>query len=363
MRVLFVLIIVLGVTTFGEVVKSDEVSNLSCPEDYTFVVFGDSRPVYANTPIPEAFLERVFREISWIGPSLIVHLGDLIYGYHESPNVIEKEYRSFLDVYEREAGWIPMIVVPANHELQSSEYSFERFREIFGNLMYYDFHCGSDHFVVVNTNFPDSIRRSLKKYGFHNLEDGYHELGMRDWLALVLKERARRTFVFSHVPMFSVELEGRYKNADDDFMRMVEGIEAYFAAHRHFTYVSSMGGTKLFILGGGGSTIDRMVFSKGPEGIYSYLVVESGRRIDYKLLVPFSIDVIRESGVIYVINRNPFPLTFRGIEVRGEKVKGFAVGEKVLYPIFVKVRKVGRKTYASVTVPSKSAVVLKEVGE
>ncbi len=365
---LLVLLVTLVVLSYSEIIKSDEVSKWAQDHSrspFTFVVFGDSRPVYMNTPIPRAFLTRVFREISWIDPDFVIHMGDVIYGYNESPSRIDKEMEDFLDVYRKAAGKVPMIVIPANHELQPSEYSFEEFKKNFGNLLYYDFFYGGSHFIVANTNFPSSIRGNLPRYGFENLNDGYHKRKMIDWLGDVIKEKANHTFVITHVPMFSIEGEPRYGNADSRFMKMIKDVDAYFAAHRHFTYESSTGKTKLFILGGGGATIDRETYANGPEGVYAYLIVDVyGGFVDYNLVVPFSVDVVREGNTVYVINRTTHSITFRGVELRSKPKSAYKLGGKGLsyMPVKVRTRVEGGHIYATVSVPPKSAVVIKESG-
>jgi 3',5'-cyclic AMP phosphodiesterase CpdA len=369
LKKIFVLFLVfVSLITIAEIVKSDDVSRWAeenSKDKFSFVIFGDSRPVYANAPLPEAFLKRVFREISWIDPDFIVHLGDIIYGFYEGPERILKEYEDFLNIYRSTVNNVPMLVIPANHELQPSEYSFKKFKELFGNLMYYDFFYGNSHFVVINGNFPSSLRGNRPKYGFYNINDGYHKLGMIDWLREKLTEKAEHTFVLSHVPMFSIEGEGKYKNADDEVMRIVDGVDALFTAHRHFTYVSSTGKTDLFILGGGGAPLDRDVCAKGPEGVFSYLLVEvDGEDVEYKLLVPFSVDVVREENTVYVINRSTYTLTFKGVKLRTKKIKAFRLGEKIIsfIPPKVSLREENGEVFATVKVPPHAAVVIKEEG-
>ncbi len=358
---------------FSEVVKSDEVKSWAeknSKEKFSFVVFGDSRPVTRNTPIPKPFLERIFQEISWLDPDFVIHMGDIVFGYGETESRLRREYDEFLKIYEEYSGDVPMIVVPANHEIQPGDVAYELFKEYFGNLLYYDFVYGNSHFIVINTNFPKSIRKFFPKYGFFNFNDGYHEKNMVDWFKDVLTLEASHTFVLSHVPLFSIKTEGPYQNADENFMKLVEGVDAYITAHRHFTYVSEEGKTKLFILGGGGATIDRYTLGRcdvgtydttcGPLGVYSYTLVEVlGEGVKYKTLIPFSIDVIEEDGKIFVINRSKHDLLFRGVRVNAEDVKAQLVFESG-FPISTKceIRREGEKLLATVWVPSHSVVVI-----
>lgn len=359
------LVIFLASAALPEIIKSDEIAtwakeNTKSP--FTFIVFGDSRPVCENTPIPEAFLKRVFREISWIDPDFVIHMGDVIYGYRESPARIDEEFSKFLRLYHQNAGNVPMIVIPANHDVQPSEHSFEKFKKLFGKLLYYDFFYGKSHFIILNTNFPKSIRGKLPAYGFENLNDGYHKKKMKDWLKEVIKEKADHTFIVTHVPMFSIKGEKRYKNASREFMKTISGADAYFAAHRHFIYESSSGRTRLFIIGGGGATIDREAYANGPEGIYAYLIVSVSGEIGYNFVVPFSIDVVKDEKNVYVINRTLHSILFRGVEIDSMPKASFVLKEGRIRFTKVKVRRENGKMYATVVVPAKSVVLIKESG-
>ncbi len=369
------LILLITLVVLSDVVKSDDVASWAernSKNAFSFAVFGDSRPVSRNTPIPKPFLERVFKEISWLNPDFIVHMGDIVFGFGEIGDRLRKEYDDFLSIYRRNAGEIPMIVVPANHELQPGETAYGIFKEYFGNLLYYDFTFGNSHFIVVNTNFPKSIRKFFPKYGFFNFNDGYHEKNTVDWLKDILTVEASHTFVLSHVPLFSIKTEGPYQNAEPKFMEMINGVDAYFTAHRHFTYVSKEGRIKLLIVGGGGTTIDRDVLGKcdfgsydtvcGPLGVYSYTLVEVlGKGVKYKILVPFSIDVMREGDEIYVINRSPHDLLFRDVRVNSKEIEAQLIFESG-FPMTTKcdVREKNGKYLATVWVPSHAVAVLRE---
>lgn len=366
-KLIYILFAILfAFSSFSNVIKSDDVANWADKQSrnpFTFVVFGDSRPVCENTPIPEAFLKRVFKEISWIDPNFVIHMGDVIYGYRESPKRIDDEFSEFLKIYRQNAGKISMIVIPANHDIQPSEYSFEKFKELFGKLLYYDFFYGKSHFIVLNTNFPKSIRKDLPTYGFENLNNGYHEKNMKDWLKEVIKKKSDHTFIITHVPMFSIKGEHKYRHASREFMKIIKKADAYFAAHRHFIYESSSGKVKLFIIGGGGATIDREAYANGPEGVYAYLIVNvRGKDVEYNFVVPFSIDVVRKGKDVYVINRTLHSITFRGVELNSLPKASFILQEGRVSLTKVKVRKEDGKMYASVNVPGRSVVLIKESG-
>ena len=366
-------ILVMTVLSLAQVIKGVEVREwaLKNGEDrFSFVVFGDTRPLSRNTPIPEPFLDRVFEEISWLRPDFVIHMGDIVYGFGESAETIKGEYEDFLRIYKDRAGDIPMIVVPANHELQPGERAFKLFKEYFGGELYYDFRFGSSHFIVLNTNFPKSMRGFRTKYGFYNINDGFHDEGMVDWFTEVITQEASHTFVFSHVPLFTVRGEV-YENADPTFMSLIKDVDAYITAHRHFTYFSREGKVHLFVVGGGGTSLDRYVLGKcdvihqgyecGPLGIYSYLLVDvTPVGVKYKIIVPFSVDVMEKSGKIYVINRTRYDLTFRGIGVEKEDLKATLIMENgVFMPHGFKLERSGKNMRAVVWVPAHSVVVLK----
>ena len=366
MRSSVVLLLILSVLVFPEIIKSDDIAiwaSSHSKESFSFVVFGDSRPVAWMGPIPKAFLERVFKEISWIRPDFIIHLGDIIYGFHEPSSRIDKEYEEFIKVYEENAGDVPLLLIPANHELQPSDHSFEKFKELFGNLLYYDFTFGRAHFIVLNTNFPSSMGGGKGRYALINANDGHHEKAMMDWFCEVLEKPASLRFLITHVPKFSIEGEKPYQNANEDFMKKIlVKVDAYFAAHRHFLYESEKDGTKLFILGSGGAPLDRLPYACGPQGTFAYMLVEvQGERVSYKTLVPFSIDVTQEENQIIVSNFSPYDLTLRGVDVPSMSVKAFLVREKMKIPIpvRVKVEEAGGRCYVTIELPRRSYVILK----
>lgn len=109
--------------------------------DVEFVVIGDTRPRFES----ESFrpFEDLIRKINASTPSLVINLGDLIYGYGLPSK--EKQWEKYVAVTQRIQ--VPYYQVPGNHDTHSKEA-----RRIYGRRFgkfYQSFDREDCHFVFV----------------------------------------------------------------------------------------------------------------------------------------------------------------------------------------------------------------------
>ncbi len=378
MRKLFVLLVVIiAVLSLAYVLKSDDVESWAQKtgkEDFTFVVFGDSRPVAPTNPIPKDLLSRIAFEIGIIHPDFVVVTGDMIIGYGDSEEEARKQLQDFISIMDKYAPDVPFIFIPGNHELSSGH--IDLYREFFGKKLYFDFYYGKTHLIFITTNWPKGYAPG--KYGVFNVNDGEHEKAMVDWLKEVLAKPAVKKIVFGHVPAFSAltpnfefEHTKSFDNKEnrDEFVKLLveNGVDAYIAGHEHLTYITKKEDTLFITLGGGGAPVyvpvsggyqvnlhvkpynyvtsdPRVEFGgeasgyhyslhvpAGAMGIFDYMLVSvKGGQTSYRLVVPFSFDMelLESSSKLYhvlVTNRTPYDIWAGGVEAVLKGCKDFDV--------------------------------------
>jgi len=380
MRKLLVFVfLIAAIISFAYVVKSDDVqewARANSKDTFTFIVFGDSRPVSPTNPIPKDILSRFAFEIGLIHPDFVIFTGDFVIGYGDNEEEYRAQVEEFLSIMNKYAPTVPFIFVPGNHEVSPGKDKMEIFKEYFGKKLYFDFYFGKAHFVSINTNWPEGMAEG--KYGFFNINDGEHEKGMVDWFEDIVAQPAGVKIVFGHVPAFSAlapnfEYEHTKsfdsKENRDEFVKLLvkNGVDAYIAGHEHFTYITKNENTLFFILGGGGAPLytpvtggyqinthvkpydkvtsdERVDFGgeasgyhyslhvpAGALGIFSYMIVTVDKDgASYRFAVPFSFncEVLKNDGRTYevlVTNRTPYDIKVSGIEVYMPKYDGYEI--------------------------------------
>lgn len=165
-------------------------------DDLVFTVFGDSRVAFQGAPIPVAY-KRILTEINLINPDLIVHTGDLVFGYGDSEEELKIEYSN---VGKLVSTVVPRIYfVPGNHDFQTP-LTTKHFIELTGQKRdYFSFDRKAVTFIILNTDVPGQVGEITGE--------------QRKWLAneLEKKKSSRAIFVFMHRPLFSF----LKPNADD----------------------------------------------------------------------------------------------------------------------------------------------------
>ncbi len=307
-------------------------------KSFRFVVFGDTQPLGPGRSL-SPLLERLLREISWLGPDFVIHLGDGISGYGDSLEEARQEFAALKEKIDRLLPGIPVLAVPGNHD-QATPGALAAYQETFGSLLYYDFPYGSARFVVLNGNFPAWMAPRGKDFGFFNLNDGMHVLPMADWTREAFSRGGKMLFVFLHTPPYPAYTpppgngtHGFLTQANRDaFVALLPKgrTKAVFSGHEHLFYVEEHEGIKFFTVGTGGGPLSGPVtgpagvnagippkfnilkgdpevdqgggrpkglFRSGALGIFGFLLVKvEGDRLAYDFVVPFTLEVEYPEG-------------------------------------------------------------------
>jgi len=151
------------------------------PDQFQFAVVSDRTGGHR----PKVF-SRAVQQINLLQPAFVMSVGDLIEGYTQKPEQINKEWDEF-DSFTRQLQ-MPFFYVPGNHDL-SNELMLEKWKQRYGRRHY--------HFVYKNTLFLAV-----------NCEDPPGKLaiseGQRADIKKALDENrgVRWTFVFIHKPIW-----------------------------------------------------------------------------------------------------------------------------------------------------------------
>ncbi len=231
--------------------------------EFTFGVFGDFRPLRRDKPYASAYL-RMIDELSMIGPSFVVSLGDAYYGYGGSFQKFRNEVDYFLSTVKPLG--VPFYHVIGNHEVTDDPQRDAYIKRLFGKA-YGSLDFGGSHFVMLDSE-----------------EKGHEGTISGDqlrWLEkdLSTNDKALNIFVFLHRPLFSVIDPGlsRGKSFADKGNRdalhalfVGHKVKAVFAAHEHLFGDITKDGVRYIISGGGGAPLYK---SPQDSGFFHYLLV------------------------------------------------------------------------------------------
>ncbi|GEM_PF-348747 len=206
---------------------------------FQFVVWGDSQ--FDN---PATF-ERAVRETSLLHPAFVLHVGDMIHGYHSNPGRAQSEWQQFRQqIAPLQAPFYP---TPGNHDLTTEE-----MRPIYGEAWgrkpyYYSFDFLSAHFIVLD---------AFDGGEFYKFSDA-----QRKWLERDLERHrsASAIFVSLHPP-----LQMRHGSAPGDYKEYAESwnwlhpllcrypVRAVFTGHAHVYDYVNIDGIDYFCLNSSG---------------------------------------------------------------------------------------------------------------
>ena len=299
--------------------------------DLLFVVSGDNRPTAQGAPLPPV-LKTILSEIGLIRPDLVIWTGDTVYGYCDSRDELEQEYKAFAAAALR-VGGMPLFNAPGNHEIHAQQTcsappdkvcgvpcSEDVFRSHFGQL-YGSVDIGGAHFIALDSEVPG--------------EEGAITGDQLAWLKndLEANKTARAIFLFSHTEFYSAPridpsaakdhpAVANRSELQDLFRRYP--VKAVFSGHEHIYYrapAEEHDGIDYFVAGGAGAPL---YASPDRGGFSHYLVVRlSGSKVTYDVVEPGRLSlehVLAEAGSssevkFWVVNSNDIdqPLPLRGI--------------------------------------------------
>ena len=179
--IVFILSILVLLTGGGNLATS------ASDADFNFIVFGDSRIAMPGAPVTPAYL-RILEETNLINPDMVIHTGDLIFGYGDSDKQLKEEYAEIFDLM---ATLTPEVhYVPGNHDYQTS-LSVQEFKKWTGQEDYFSFDYEGVVFIILNTELPGQVGEVAGE--------------QHRWLEEELEKNkdARALFIFTHRPLFS----------------------------------------------------------------------------------------------------------------------------------------------------------------
>lgn len=242
-----------------------------------FVVIGDSRPITGTLKQSPPYKQMLW-ETDLIAPSLMVHVGDLVFGYMSGANSLEAQYADLVQTMSPVR--TPIHYAIGNHEIGATGGEALFSRDV--GKLWYSFNMGKSHFIILNSDCcGDGDKGTL---GPEQLE----------WLKgdLAAASGAANVFVFMHKPMFDNQNNRRGSSWNDLAMRdevhdmfvKAGNVRAVFAGHIHIYGDVTFDGIPYYITGGGGAETEH------PErgGFYHYLLVSvRGTNMDVRVVEPY----------------------------------------------------------------------------
>ncbi len=267
--------------------------------DFCFAVFGDTRPTGPMLSSLTPAAHKIVEEIGLIGPDLQFFVGDMVWGYKENPEQVNRDYDMAMRLFSTLRA--PIYYAPGNHEYGTLHSQQEFFRRT-GQKEYFAVDYLGVHFIVLNTEIRGHI--------------GAVEGAQLEWLKRDLESHkdSRAIFVFMHRPMFARMGHATANNTPptgaatghDDAAAFAKGhpsfakqqnkdelaalfarykVKAVFAGHEHLFAKTLVDDVRYFTVGGGGAE-----FAVPPDegGFLNYMVVRlKGDEIIYDVMEPY----------------------------------------------------------------------------
>lgn len=230
--------------------------------NFTFAVFGDSRPGREHY---SQVMRKLAADMATQRPILVLGTGDYIEG-SSKPDTLAYQWQGFfLAIAPLQAfGTIPVALAPGNHDILGSNYNHRVFCQYF-DAGYYSFNRGACHFILLDTEEPGASGRI-----------GSKQLA---WLKqdLAANRSAALTFVALHQPLYPVSVHigsslDQHPEERDALHALFarEGVDCVFAGHEHLFSRKEKDGVDYVITAGGGAPLYAQA-SRG--GYYHYLLV------------------------------------------------------------------------------------------
>jgi len=181
--------------------------------------------------------KKAIGKLNLMMPEFVLSVGDLIQGYTEDLDQIDKEWKEFnKDLEELE---VPFFYLPGNHDITNKVMAAE-WEERYGRR-YYHYTYKGVLFIAMDTNEDDD----------HNMTDAQTEYIIE---AIEKNEDVRWTFVLMHHPIWNYDTDGRFEKVEE----ALEGRNySVFAGHTHHYLHEERRGNNYYVLGttGGGSAL------------------------------------------------------------------------------------------------------------
>lgn len=214
--------------------------------DFRFVVMGDNRPFWDAEDVVtqnEHFIGNIQRTNA-AGADFAVIVGDLIHGYTDDAELIDRQWNAYDAVCKRFE--IPYYSVAGNHDIWDRR-SQDVWLERLGPLYFSWDHKGS-HFIALNSEVVGEMDRITG--------------AQLEWLKQDLEEAkaAPRIFVFVHKPLWAYEAaeseEQNQWSRDVHPLLAGHGVDTVFAGHwHHYTLHPEQDGVRYVVTGGAGAEI------------------------------------------------------------------------------------------------------------
>lgn len=208
----------------------------STPPPLRFVVLGDTQFHNADT------LDRMVEQVALLEPEFVLHVGDMIHGYHANPTKAGHEWARF----QRQIAPLqaPFYPTPGNHDLTTPALR-EPYRQAWGRKkFYYSFNYGISHFIVLD-QFDAEKHYTLSEE-------------QRRWLERDLErnKNARHIFISHHAPLQYDNPPGELFTQLHELYRRYP-VRAVFTGHNHIYDWRVIDGITYFCLNTSGDILSK----------------------------------------------------------------------------------------------------------
>ena len=204
---------------------------------FRFVVMGDNRPWWQgeDTITQNRYFKGNIERANALKPDFVVIGGDLIYGYSDDAELINRMWDAFDEVCE--SFEMPIYLVVGNHDVWD-EQSRDIWQERYGPE-YFSWDYKGCHFIALSSEVVGQTNRITGK--------------QLEWLKddLAGAAGAERIFVFVHKPLWA---EGEEWNKNVHPLLAKYGVDTVFGSHWHqYTLYPAKDGVRYVITGGAGA--------------------------------------------------------------------------------------------------------------
>ena len=225
---------------------------------YRFAILGDRTG--GNHP---GIFEKIVEQAMLLNPKpdFFINVGDLIQGYTPDTSDVRRQWEEATRIMAPLKAQFPFYQVPGNHDL--SDPATRSMYETYATKPYYSFDKGPDHFIVLN-NVESRNPADLDTAQFA-------------WLKKDLKasKGKRHTFVFFHIPLWSVSTREKQMDALHALFKK-SGVDHVFNGHYHNYQQGKRDNITYTIIGSSGGICGNSV----PDGtVFHFAVVDVGRTV------------------------------------------------------------------------------------